>query len=54
MTGCQPPGSNYATQNGDCNDSNPNINPGRTELCNGIDDDCDGLTDEGFDQYILR
>ena len=24
------------------------VNPGETEVCNGIDDDCDGTTDEGF------
>jgi len=41
-------GVGYATQAGDCNDTNPAVNPGATETCNGVDDDCDGQTDEGF------
>jgi len=32
---------------GDCDDSNPNIHPDNEELCNGIDDDCDTMVDEG-------
>ncbi len=32
---------------GDCDDSDPAINPGAQEVCNGgVDDDCDGLADE--------
>ena len=31
----------------DCDDSDPAVNPGASESCNGIDDDCDGDTDEG-------
>ncbi|MFM7203946.1 MAG: MopE-related protein [Myxococcota bacterium] len=32
----------------DCNDSNPAVNPGKTEVLNNIDDNCNGQIDEGF------
>ncbi|MEA3360338.1 MAG: MopE-related protein [Thermodesulfobacteriota bacterium] len=31
----------------DCDDANSSINPSVAEVCNGIDDNCDGQTDEG-------
>ncbi len=33
---------------GDCDDFNAAVNAGIPEICNGIDDNCDSQTDEGF------
>ena len=38
----------YAEQGGDCDDGNAAVNPGVTEVCNDIDDDCDGTIDRGL------
>ena len=44
---CAPSGDYTATDDEDCNDTSTSVYPGALELCNLIDDDCDGTTDEG-------
>jgi hypothetical protein len=46
---CSNPGPGYATVAGDCNDQNPDVNPGVSEICNGEDTDCNGLIDDGLE-----
>ncbi len=43
---CAPLGMQTAVQGGDCDDGSASVHPGAIELCNGIDDNCDGVTDE--------
>ncbi len=39
----------YCAEVNDCNDSAATVHPGALDaVCNGIDDDCDGLVDEGY------
>ena len=33
----------------DCDDTNPAVNPAETEVCDLLDNNCDGSVDEGFD-----
>jgi len=44
MNACSAP-VGFVLDNTDCNDFNPLVNPGASEICNGIDDNCNGLID---------
>jgi predicted outer membrane repeat protein len=45
---CYAPAGSVAAS-GDCDDANVAVNPAATEICNSIDDDCDGTVDVGVD-----
>lgn len=45
-SGCEPPNCQL-TQGMDCNDGDNSVNPGEIELCDLIDNNCDGQIDEG-------
>ena len=45
-TACTAP-AGYVSNASDCNDSNAGISPADAEICDGVDQDCDGTTDDG-------
>jgi uncharacterized delta-60 repeat protein len=46
---CEKPSDEYvsSTTAGDCDDNDTNINPVRAEICDGLDNDCNGTIDDG-------
>ena len=47
VSACWPP-SGYVFNNTDCNDDDNEIHPDAVEMCNLIDDNCNGASDEGL------
>jgi hypothetical protein len=52
-------GDNYFAQAGcgtavDCNDASSTVHPGAAEVCNAIDENCDGIADEGLARTLYR
>ena len=42
---CADPGPSYADNDADCDDTRSEVNPDHAEVCDGEDNDCDGLID---------
>ena len=47
VVACDEDGDGFCANEGDCDDGNDRIYPGAPEICDGIDDNCDGTADEG-------
>lgn len=47
QSSCTGAPAGFVAQAGDCNDNNAAVNPAATEVCNGIDDNCDQQIDNG-------
>jgi hypothetical protein len=54
---CDNPGTGYIRNpiaGQDCNDNDASIHPGAVELCDGIDNNCDGFIDNGVQSTFYR
>lgn len=47
LSACTMP-AGYVSTNGDCDDASASVHPGVTELCDAVDNDCNGTVDNGF------
>ncbi len=53
-TGCSnTPPTGFVTNSTDCNDNNALIKPSATEVCDGLDNNCNGNIDEGLPQFTF-
>jgi len=48
---CGPPVAGAEAASTDCDDGDAGVNPSAAEVCNGVDDDCDGQTDVADDSW---
>lgn len=56
-TSATSPPSGYVQNNTDCDDANASVYPGATEVLDGVDNDCDGVIDDGAEvavEYAYR
>ena len=53
VAACSPP-EGYVADSRDCNDTCRECYPGRDEVCDGLDNDCDGDVDEGLIETFWR
>ena len=45
---CGNDGIDATTEDNDCDDTNPDIAPGIADLCDGLDNDCNGTVDDAY------
>jgi hypothetical protein len=46
---CNRPSASWVNDGTDCDDDLLIVHPGATEICDGVDNDCDAISDEGCD-----
>ena len=52
VSACEQP-EGFVAESGDCDDDNHTAFPGNGEVCNGIDNDCDGTPDNGVATFAV-